>query len=219
MFHRCAGSAFLLILSFHSPAGSESLSFACVQNKVTKENTPPTPALRAALRYSMQRAGPETRPTKTWASDIRAGELPLHLRCSAAPQGAQVKTKRCNAAVWLLTHPPVGDAEKRSADGSSPGPMSEAHVLCGPSLGPGPLARASQGSPKGRHLRVAFSWFRFRPKEVPGGDGEAKEGTRSPQGSETTTSRERLCLRSDVHNKSDPMDSRFRGNDGYSPRE
>ena len=46
----------------------------------------------------------------------------------------------------FLNLTPVGDAEKRSADGRGPGPMFEAHVLCGPSLGPGPLARASQGS-------------------------------------------------------------------------
>ena len=48
--------------------------------------------------------------------------------------------------VLTLTLGPVGDAEKRSGNGRCPGPMSEAHGFCGPSLGPGPLARASQGS-------------------------------------------------------------------------
>jgi len=101
------------------------------------------------------------------------------------------------ALLLSLTYPPVGDAEKRSDNGSCPGPMSEAHVLCGPSLGPGPLARASQGS---RAATVTFGSPFLGPASTKGsprrGLAKAKEGTRSPQGSETASSRERNNSRS-----------------------
>ena len=124
---------------------------------------------------------------------------PVLLGGAAGAPKSKTRTAQCNSRcvhdVWLLTFPPVGDAEKRSADGRCPGPMSEAHVLCGPSLGPGPLARASQGS------RVAtvtsgspFLGPVFDRRKSPEGIGEAKEGTRSPQGSETARSRERTYL-------------------------
>ncbi len=140
---------------------------------------------------------------------------PVLLGGAAGAPKSKTRTAQCNSRcvhdVWLLTFPPVGDAEKRSADGRCPGPMSEAHVLCGPSLGPGPLARASQGS------RVAtvtsgspFLGPVFDRRKSPEGIGEAKEGTRSPQGSETTQPNRKSLP---AQRGTNPMDSRFRGND------
>jgi len=75
----------------------------------------------------------------------------------------------------------------------SAGEAGAVRSLClrpaGPSLGTGPLCRAPEGTPKGRRRGCVFFGYFILHKQ--------KKVTRSPQGSETTRSRERICLRSE----------------------
>ncbi len=176
------------------PSRGASHFLLLVQNKVTKEKH--TPRHRPfGVPCGARQSGPVPKlgPQKPWASDIGTGLPPLRLRSSAAPKGPKVKSQ--NVALHcldlLLTLPlpltlrPVGDAEKRSADGSCPGPMSEAHVWA--EFRSRPIGASIAGQSRSdRHLwaRLFFGYFLLaRQKKV----------TRPPQEGETARSIERQC--------------------------
>ncbi len=176
--------SFYLNGRFHSPAGSESLSFARAKESNQRKARPTTPP-PSAVPCGARRSGPALKlgPQKTRASDIRAGLPPLHLRSSAAPKGPEVKSQ--NVAWRVLS--PVGDAEKRSDNGSCPGPMFEARRA---EFRSRPIGASIAGQSRSdRHLRVAFSWFLLLAKQ--------KKELAPRRGVKPPNSRERQSPRSD----------------------
>ena len=150
---------FLLILSFHSPAGSESLLLLRQKKEPRKGDPEVTVAARLPCDARANGPGPKLGPQRTWASDIGPGHLPSALRFSASPTGVKFKNGM-NAVDWRLAF----DLGAPAAPPRSAGEAGGVRPLClsraAASLRAGPLCRAPQGTAAGGgDVGSAFLWL------------------------------------------------------------
>ena len=152
-----------------APAGELPFLFRCIDDPTS----PPPAAVPSGARQSgpahklgpLKTAGLRHMRRKTPASPVLLGGAAGARKSKAESQTTQRDGRRVRA-VLLLTHLPVGDAEKHSDNGSCPGPMSEARRA---EFRSRPIGASIAGQSRSdRHLRVAFSWFLLLAKQKKG---------------------------------------------------
>ena len=169
---------FLLILSFHSPAGSESLLLLRQKKEPRKGDPEVTVAARLPCDARANGPGPKLGPA---GLRHRSRTTPIGAALLGVPYGRegqkQNQTMPCDVLAFDFGAPAAPPRSAGEAGAFRPLCLSRAAA----SLRAGPLCRAPQGTPKGRRRGcVFFAYFLCT----------SKESESPPQGDETQHSRE-----------------------------